>query len=233
MNSWLTSNGLYIEQITSGRSNVFLITWKDKVVLVDTSVARNLSKIERRLQNLNIEHIDYLALTHSHYDHSANADCIRKKYGAKIIVHRSEADYFSRGENILPLGTNKITRFVTNQFGKKYLSMFNTYPCEADVLIDDEYIIPGFDNLLRIIHTPGHTSGCISLIADNEIALVGDAMFGVFPGSIFPPYGNDVDNMVKSWKKLLDTGCKTFLPSHGSANKRALVIKGWKKRSQK
>jgi hypothetical protein len=37
--------------------------------------------------------------------------------------------------------------------------------------------------------------------------------------------------MVNSWGKLLKTKCKVFIPSHGSANDRALVVKDFKKRN--
>jgi glyoxylase-like metal-dependent hydrolase (beta-lactamase superfamily II) len=82
------------------------------------------------------------------------------------------------------------------------------------------YYIAETNNHIELMHTPGHTKGCLSVIVDNELAIVGDAMFGVFPGSIFPPYGNDVRQMVESWEKLLETSCRLFIPAHGSANKR-------------
>jgi hypothetical protein len=61
----------------------------------------------------------------------------------------------------------------------------------------------------------------------NEIALVGDAMFGVFKGSVFPPFADDVNQMVASWKLLLATKCNTFLPSHGSTCSRDLLQKNY------
>jgi len=63
----------------------------------------------------------------------------------------------------------------------------------------------------------------MSLIVDDEIAIVGDAMFGIFPNSIFPPFADNVPVMIKSWRKLLDTKCMLFLPAHGTKNSRRLV----------
>ncbi len=65
----------------------------------------------------------------------------------------------------------------------------------------------------------------MSLIVDDEIAIVGDAMFGIFPGSIFPPFGDDKLQITQSWKLLLETGCRLFLPAHGTANSREQVEK--------
>jgi hypothetical protein len=67
---------------------------------------------------------------------------------------------------------------------------------------------------------------------DNEIAIVGDCMFGVFKSSVFPPVAEDPKEMIKSWGKLLETGCQVFIPSHGSADKRLLVQKEYDKRKR-
>lgn len=76
-----------------------------------------------------------------------------------------------------------------------------------------------------LIHTPGHTAGSMSLIVDNEIALVGDAMFGVFNWSVFPSFADDILVFEKSWGKLAKTGCKMYLPGYGTGNSRELLLK--------
>ncbi|MBN2339447.1 MAG: Zn-dependent hydrolase, partial [Acidobacteria bacterium] len=81
-----------------------------------------------------------------------------------------------------------------------------------------------------ILHTPGHTSGSVSIIVEGEIALVGDAMFGILPGSVFPPFADDPGQLMASWGKLLDTGCSLFLPAHGSAIGRSLLQKEYHRR---
>jgi glyoxylase-like metal-dependent hydrolase (beta-lactamase superfamily II) len=44
----------------------------------------------------------------------------------------------------------------------------------------------GFDAYL--LNTPGHSPGSLSVFVGHEIAVVGDAMFGVAPRSVFPPF---------------------------------------------
>jgi len=48
-------------------------------------------------------------------------------------------------------------------------------------------------------------------------------MFGVFKGSVYPPFTIDAKTMVMSWGKLLDTGCSVYLPAHGTADSRELL----------
>ncbi|MBP1668661.1 MAG: Zn-dependent hydrolase, partial [Bacteroidetes bacterium] len=96
-------------------------------------------------------------------------------------------------------------------------------PCKADLVIEERFDLNDLGFNAYILHTPGHTPGSISLIVDDEIALVGDCMFGVFRNSAFPPFALDSDQLIESWKKLLDTGCRLFLPSHGAQDSRNLV----------
>jgi glyoxylase-like metal-dependent hydrolase (beta-lactamase superfamily II) len=93
---------------------------------------------------------------------------------------------------------------------------------EADEVINSEI---NLSENIKVIQTPGHTLASQSLIVDNELAYVGDAMFGVIKNNIFPPFADDVESMIFSWKKLYDTGCQTFYPGHGQKIERALLQK--------
>jgi len=225
MRIWNTSGGHTITQILSGRSNVFLLTNGEKNILIDTSPKYKWKKLEKRLKLLEVDLIDYLILTHTHYDHAENAKKIRDKYGAKVIVHSDEASYLASGENIVPGGTNVITKFIIRLLAKQFLSAARYEPCQYDYLVDSTFDLKNFGFNAYILHTPGHTIGSMSIIIDDNIAIVGDAMFGVFKWSVFPPYANNITQMIDSWGKLLKTNCLVFIPAHGSANSRSLVQK--------
>jgi hydroxyacylglutathione hydrolase len=83
------------------------------------------------------------------------------------------------------------------------------------------------------MNTPGHTTGSMSVIVDDEVALVGDTMFGVFKRSVFPPFADDVSEMIKSWGKLLNSNCKFFLPSHGREKSREQLMTVYNKKTIK
>lgn len=229
MKKWITTSGYKIIQILSGRSNVFLLTNGDKNILIDTGTKSMYQRLELRLNQLNVNRIDYLILTHTHYDHAENSSRIKEKYKAQVLVHRDEASYLNSGKNIIPGGTNLITRLIINLFAKRFLSISRYEPCQHDFLVDSVFKLnePGFNTY--IMHTPGHTIGSMSVIIDNEVAVVGDAMFGIFKWSVFPPYANDITELINSWDCLLGTGCSVFLPGHGSANNRSLVQKCFSK----
>ena len=230
MKTWVTTSGYKIIRVLFGRSNVFLLTNGVSHILIDSSIGNQWRKLQKRLNQLNISHLDYLILTHTHFDHAGNARKIKEKYNAKIIVSRSETSNLESGENLSPGGTNFIIRGLVRLIEKSGFLNLKTEPCSSDVLIESPFDLKKLSFNAFILPTPGHTIGSLSIIIDDEIAIVGDAMFGVFKGSIFPPFANDVPQMIKSWELLLATKCSLFLPSHGTANSRKLVQKNHDKR---
>ena len=229
MKTWDTNSGYKIIQVLSGRSNVFLLTNGVQNILIDTNPKSKRNKLEKQLNNLKVNHIDYLILTHTHFDHAGNTAFIQNKYKAKIIVHTSEADYLKNGYSPLPQGSifpTKILIFLANKLHFRFLYE----PCIADIQAKETFNLSNFGFNAYILYTPGHTIGSMSVIVDNEVAIVGDTMFGVLKWSIFPPYANDTKQMIKSWGLLLETNCSVFIPAHGSADCRLLVQNEYNKR---
>jgi len=232
MKTWQTKSGYNIIKVLSGRSNVFLVNNREKNILVDTGPGRVWKKLDNRLKSLHISSIDYLLITHAHYDHAENALKLKTRYKAKVIAHKIEAEDLNSGGNWKVDGTNVFTRFLIKVLSKSSAGKMSFESCSTDLLVEESMDLTGMGFNAYILHTPGHTSGSISLIVDDEIALVGDCMFGIFKGSAFPPFALDIRQMIDSWEKLLNTGCRIFLPSHGTANSRDLVRRDFERRKR-
>lgn len=232
MKTRVTKSGYKIIQVLSGRSNVFLLTDSKCNILIDTSPGRRWKKLVKRLKQLNIECLDFLILTHTHYDHAANAFRIKEKYNARLIVSSREECFIEHGINNTPGGINAFTHFMVSYLGSKIAPWFNYDPCKPDILVDSVFTFNEYGINAFLMHTPGHSAGSMSLIIDDEVAVVGDAMFGVFRWSVFPPFADDPEEMVRSWGKLLETDCCVFLPAHGTEKPRLELQKGYEKRKK-
>ena len=232
MKTFKTKSGYKIIPILTGRSNVCLLTNGKQNILIDTSVKSEWSKLDARLSDLEIKNIGFLILTHTHFDHAGNAFMIKKKYNSQVIVHKSGADYLSIGDNIIPNGTNVFTRFLIYLFAKIVFPKLRYEPCKYDLLVDSFFDLSDFGFNAYIINTTGHSSDSMSIIIDDEIAIVGDTMFGVFKWSIMPPFGLDVKQLINSWGRLLDSSCTIFIPGHGFALNRLIVQKNYIKRKR-
>ena len=228
---WTTKEGHTVQRILGGRSNVYLVSHGDRRMLIDTGRETGRVNLVTALAAVGVESLDTLVLTHTHFDHVENTAYLQKQYGARVVVHAAEAKYLKEGKTPLPAGTFFLTRAIV-RLASSLARETSTYePCQPDSVVDDTFnlAIPG----CRLLHTPGHSPGSMSVIVGDQIALVGDTIFGVFPHSIFPPFADDIRLMVSSWGSLLETGCRLFLPGHGSADSRELVATAYTKRNSK
>ena len=87
-------------------------------------------------------------------------------------------------------------------------------PPATRILEDGDDVVIS-DLTLKVIHTPGHTPGCISLKYDN-IVFTGDTLFAAGIGRTDFPYGStkDIINSIKEKLFILDEET-LVLPGHG------------------
>jgi glyoxylase-like metal-dependent hydrolase (beta-lactamase superfamily II) len=235
MKTWKTKNGSIIIRVLSGRSNAYLVLNDNNIILIDTGKKSAFGKLNRRLDTLNIpiEGISTLILTHTHFDHCQSAKKIQEKSGCRIIVSRNAADYIQKGYTSLPNGTFPITKLISkfgNLIGEK---RFGYEPFRPDILINDDFDLNDGKDGIKIIKSSGHSEDSVSILVENEIAIVGDLMFGIFRNSVIPPYADYISEMIESWGKLLDTDCQIFLPGHGREIKRHLLEREFEKYTRK
>jgi len=208
-----------ISRVKLGLNSCYLIRGKD-VVMIDGGMPKKLKVFKRVLTRLDINPSDIklIVLTHSHFDHSGSAKEIREFTGAKIAIHESERTYAENGGMIIPEGVNiygKITKPLLFAIFKKI-----SFPkFKPDILITDEpYPLKAYGIDGNIIHTPGHTFGSISVILDSGEAFVGCMAHNGFPFRFspgLPIYAQDIEEIKKCWKILIDGGVKMIYPGHG------------------
>ncbi len=215
MKTWTTDNGQTVTLVLGGRSNVFLVSAGGKRLLVDTGPAALWLPLARRLKRPGVERLDGLALTHAHFDHAGNAARIRGMFACPVYVHRCEAGLLEAGRNPVIRGTNPFGAAVARVAAFLPERLLAYAPCAHDAAVDARLDLPDLGPETYILHTPGHTRGSISVIVGGEVAVAGDSLFGVFRSTAFPPFAEDPGELVASWGRLLGTGCRTFLPSHG------------------
>jgi glyoxylase-like metal-dependent hydrolase (beta-lactamase superfamily II) len=230
----ITSTGKKIFTILRGRSNAYLIICNQHAILVDTGKKSTYTLLKKNIQNALPANttLDFLVLTHTHFDHCQAAQAIANDYDCKIFASVHAITYVENGYTPLPRGTNFFSSIIANagqRIGKKkfgYSPFIINFPVNSDQM-------PVFNTDIQIIQTPGHSCDCISVIIDYEIAIVGDALFGIFQNSVFPPFADDNIRLIESWKKLLDTNCRLFLPGHGKPVSRERLITQFEKHKAK
>jgi hydroxyacylglutathione hydrolase len=198
-------------------SNAYLVANGKQAILIDCGMKKKERKILAALERMKIapRDIQLIILTHTHYDHCGSLKALQQITGAKVLVHKAEAQCLEEGYCAFPKGTMwfpKIMSAIGNALNKR---VGRYAPVTPDILISKRFDLQPFGIDGYILPTPGHTAGSISVIIEEDHAIVGDTLFNIFRHSVFPAYANDQEILLKSWKKLLEMGCEHFYPGHG------------------
>jgi hydroxyacylglutathione hydrolase len=206
-----------IETIQAGGANVYLVANGDRSILVDAGSKQATGKILDELHRSGLEPVDVklIILTHTHYDHVGGLKELQEVTQAKILVHQNEADSLAAGYTEFPRGTMVLTQLISF-IGRRLARGSGEYEAvRPDISITDRFDLEPYGVSGYALPTPGHSPGSLCVILYGKTALVGDTLFGISRRSAFPPFADDVDELLQSWKRLMDTGCQRFLPGHG------------------
>ena len=226
-----TGKGTSIFTLTPARCNIFVVSRHNRTILIDTGIFFDRSRIEHALARRGIVP-EAVVLTHTHFDHSGNAAWLAREYGAEVVVQEAESESLAGGDTPIPSGTYTLTKGIVS-IGRKITPAFKYDPCTADHIFADTFDLNCFGINGFVLHTPGHSPGGATTVIDDVVAVAGDSIIGTITGSPFPPFADDVDELMRSWKKLLDTGCHTYLPGHGRPVSREELSLEYDKRIRK
>lgn len=237
-------------RVPMGKSNAYLVPGERGYLLVDAGVPGSIGVLEKTLrrrgghEDAGLEYIladiKAVVVTHGHYDHVGALAEIKERSGAFVCVHQAEADWLRRGDCELPKTTSKVAE-VLSSFASTAFNLKSTFsPVEPDLEITGEMSL---DELFRgfrgteeaengrnpgisghILPVPGHTSGSLAVVV-GEHCCVGDSLFHLLPRKVYPPFADDPESLLSSWRVLLDTGCLYFHPGHGATIRRELLEK--------
>jgi glyoxylase-like metal-dependent hydrolase (beta-lactamase superfamily II) len=187
-----------IHAIVVGRlqTNCYILQSDSRALVVDPG-----DEPERILQFLSDIAVKptQIVATHTHFDHVLGVNAIRAKLKVQFLIHQDDLSMLeslqSRVHEIM--GFNVPPPPKVDQFLK-----------------DGESIAFGGDQV-RVIHTPGHSPGSISL-AGQGFVLTGDALFNQSIGRTDLP-GGDLDTLVRSiTERLFTLDDDTIVyPGHG------------------
>ena len=170
-----------------------------RLVLVDTSDDDAAGDVFAYLKKVGHgpKDITTIFITHAHPDHVAGLAAVKERApGAKIAVHRDDADYVARAKSYPgPPGPQ------THR------------PVPVDLLLEDGQTYDG----LFVIHTPGHTPGSIALLdKERGILIAGDSLKSLGGLGPLPDRVNiDPRQHRLSIKKLANYEYEVILFGHG------------------
>ena len=140
----------------------------------------------------------YIINTHGHFDHAGGNLALKQATGAELVIHRADAAMVMHQGNVASTWGMDIQNSPS-----------------PDRYVQEGDIITFGDISLKVLHTPGHSAGGISLVTDNMV-FVGDTLFaGSIGRTDFP--GGDYDGLIRGVRtKIFTLGDDVVVyPGHG------------------
>ena len=139
--------------------------------------------------------------THCHFDHILGVEFVRSTYGAKFAA--------SSADNAIMLGSKEHCAMFGLEVGEM--------PTTVDIDLASTEEIHFGNTTLRVIPTPGHTPGCVSLYHEESKSLfTGDTLFRESIGRTDLPGGDYPTIMRSILKQILPLGDEVVIyPGHG------------------
>jgi hydroxyacylglutathione hydrolase len=201
--------------IRLGFVKCFLIKGESKLILVDTGVPGSATRITNKIKRMgfNPSQISLIIITHAHTDHSGSIQELKKITGAKVAVHKDEAQYLISGQSTEVTPVSAIGRLLIS-ITKNTKRQFEGV--KPDILIENEMSLSSFGIKGKVISTPGHTLGSVSIILDSRKCIIGD-LLASFGKLCYPFFANDLTILKASLAKIMDSNAKEVYLSHGGA----------------
>jgi glyoxylase-like metal-dependent hydrolase (beta-lactamase superfamily II) len=150
-------------------------------------------KIEKDILSKGLA-VEYIILTHGHFDHIMGANAFREKTGAKIAAHELETEYLENPDKSMTGGETVF----------------------ADIKLRENDVLTFGSISLKVLHTPGHTKGSCCFISESEkVMFSGDTVFKRGVGR-YDLYGGNYNTLLDSLRKIkaIKENYKIY-PGHG------------------
>lgn len=168
--------------------DAFLIITSGKTALVDTGFSFTAPQMVENLKvALNGRPLDYIILTHSHYDHVSGASACKKEWkDAKIVSSQHAAEVFEKPSAVERMRQMNI--YATKAFGYPADSYSDMSALHTDIVVKEGDIIDLGPITLRTMEAPGHTWDCLAFWCPEEKMIITCETMGVISGedSVMP-----------------------------------------------
>ncbi len=201
------------------KSNCYLVSFRGEAIIVDPGwhedVGIVLEEVERRRLKVKI-----IIATHGHFDHVSGVHIVKSILRTPFAMHQADIDIARRA----------------HKSAYRYLGVEPPQIPEPDILLKEGDVIEIGGIKLKILETPGHTPGSITITGNlkaftgdllmeayralsktyaEAVAFTGDTLFKGTIGRVDLP-GSSPTQMIISLRKIARLNPKTIVyPGHG------------------
>ncbi len=147
---------------------VYLVKSGNRAALVDGGTGDGHDDILMNIRECGVEpeRVEYLFITHCHYDHTGGVPALKEATGATLVAHVLDAEYLETGDSEVTAA-----------------SWYGAFikPFQVDIKVEEkERTFTLGDLAMTMYHIPGHSPGsaALTLESDGQLVLFGQDVHG-------------------------------------------------------
>lgn len=141
--------------------------------------------------------VDYILLTHEHYDHISGVNVWKKMTGALVLCSRACAENIQNPKKNMSNHFKEFCELQTWIELDEIPASDPNYSCSADQMFEDQMELRWRGHILRLFEIPGHSQGSIGIMLDEKEFFSGDSLMGNSEIELRMPGGSR-----KKWKEI-------------------------------
>ncbi len=179
---------------------VYLVNFRGHAAVVDSGCGHAGEKLLENILSCGVNpgDIDFLLLTHCHYDHTGGALLLKEATGCSIVAHDLDACFIESGDNTVTAAT-------------WYNASITPATVDRRLTLTREHLVLG-DRVIEAIHTPGHSPGSVAYLTESQglKVLFGQDVHGPLARSLL----SDEDQYFKSLELLASLEADILCEGH-------------------
>ena len=178
----------------------YLVTFGKSAALIDAGTGRDHASLVRNINGCigNDVRLEYLLLTHCHFDHTGGAQAVKDDYGCLTVAHELEAAYLESGDSLVTAAS-------------WYGTVMN--PLHIDIkLRQQETVLKVGEGEITAIYCPGHSPGSMVYTTriGSELVLFGQDVHGPLHSDLL----SDEELYLDSLARLIRLDADLLLEGH-------------------
>ena len=180
------------------QTNCYVVSNGDRAFVIDPGLGAH-EAVSQMVQEQGLT-VEAVVLTHGHIDHIRDAAA----FGVETFIHPADAFMLLRGEGV-------------SEQARQLYDASAMPPIDNPTPLEDGQALQVAGVELRVVHAPGHSPGCVMLVAD-DVVFSGDVLFRGSIGRTDLP-DSDPEQMRQSLRDpVWDLSDELqVLPGHGPA----------------
>jgi glyoxylase-like metal-dependent hydrolase (beta-lactamase superfamily II) len=139
-----------------GDAAIYLLNFEGHAALVDAGCGESIDSLLRNIESCGViaSDIEWLLITHCHFDHTGGAKVLKDSLGCKVIAHALDAPFLETGDNRVTAATwygSKIQPFTVDR---------KLSAAREDIQIGERIVVA--------VHTPGHSPGSVVYLVESD-----------------------------------------------------------------